>query len=153
MAGDSHDHGPPSSPSISTTLTKQPHSAFAKAVAAVPPIWVNPLCGSIAGVASGIVTCPLDVIKTKLQAQGSFRQQLSSKNQPTSGAIYRGLLGTAKTIIQQDGLKGMYRGLGPMVIGYVPTWAVYMGVYDTSKTFFLDYFRKFSLFICLPSRL
>ena len=89
----------------------------------------------MAGVASGVVTCPLDVIKTKLQAQGSFRQQqIQHKGTPPSAVVYRGLVGTARTIIRQDGLKGMYRGLGPMLLGYLPTWAVYMSVYDMAKS-------------------
>lgn len=147
MAGDSPDG--PSAPSILQT-PKPPPSVFANAIAKIPPVWVNPLCGSLAGVASGIVTCPLDVIKTKLQAQGSFRPQQTTINQPSTAAVYRGLVGTARTIIQQDGLKGMYRGLSPMLFGYIPTWAVYMGVYDTSKNVYLDYFSKSSSFSVLP---
>ena len=78
---------------------------------------VNSFSGAMAGMASGIVTCPLDVIKTKLQGQGAFRNPaLHGTGAPVS-AVYRGLLGTARLIIRQDGLKGMYRGLGPMLLG------------------------------------
>ena len=90
----------------------------------------------MAGMASGIVTCPLDVIKTKLQAQGSFSHPGLKHPGPAAGAIYSGLIGTARTIVRQDGLKGMYRGLGPMLLGYLPTWAVYMAVYDSSREWF-----------------
>lgn len=89
----------------------------------------------MAGMASGIVTCPLDVIKTKLQAQGAFRP-LQMKQVQTSSAVYHGMVGTARTIVQQDGLRGLYRGLGPMLLGYLPTWAVYMAVYDGSREFY-----------------
>ena len=85
----------------------------------------------MAGVASGIVTCPLDVIKTKLQAQGAFRHQATSGSE-----LYQGMIGTAKTIVRQDGLRGLYRGRGPMLLGYLPTWAVYMAVYDGSREFY-----------------
>ncbi|PNS20026.1 hypothetical protein CAC42_1473 [Sphaceloma murrayae] len=90
----------------------------------------------MAGVASGIVTCPLDVIKTKLQAQGSFRPQQSILQTNTTSAIYHGMVGTARTIVRQDGLSGLYRGLGPMLLGYLPTWAVYMAVYDGSREYY-----------------
>ena len=30
----------------------------------------------------------------------------------------------------------MYRGLGPTILGYLPTWAIYFAVYDGIKTRF-----------------
>ena len=30
----------------------------------------------------------------------------------------------------------MYRGLGPTILGYLPTWAIYFAVYDGIKTHF-----------------
>lgn len=30
----------------------------------------------------------------------------------------------------------MYRGLGPTLLGYLPTWAIYFAVYDGVKTHF-----------------
>ncbi|KAF2209077.1 hypothetical protein CERZMDRAFT_47898 [Cercospora zeae-maydis SCOH1-5] len=97
---------------------------------------INSFSGAMAGMASGIVTCPLDVIKTKLQAQGSFLNPNLESKGPPARAVYRGMIGTAKAIIRQDGVKGMYRGLGPMLLGYLPTWAVYMAVYDSSREYF-----------------
>lgn len=95
---------------------------------------INSFCGAAGGMASGIVTCPLDVIKTRLQAQGSFRRAMRQK-QPGS-ALYQGMIGTARTIWREDGVRGMYRGLGPMLLGYLPTWAVYMAVYDSSREYY-----------------
>ncbi|KAI9688469.1 MAG: hypothetical protein M1822_001418 [Bathelium mastoideum] len=89
----------------------------------------------MAGVASGFVTCPLDVIKTKLQAQSSFRP-FNDSHKPNSRKLYSGMFGTARTIWNQDGLRGMYKGLGPMLGGYLPTWAVYMTVYEGSRDFY-----------------
>lgn len=96
----------------------------------VPKTSVNAFCGAAAGIASGIVTCPLDVIKTRLQTQDSFRPRTHPR--PTR-AVYNGLVGTARIIWSHDGFRGMYRGLGPMLLGYVPTWATYMSVYDIVK--------------------
>lgn len=50
-------------------------------------------------------------------------------------------LGIVKNILKYDGVRGMYRGLGPTILGYLPTWAIYFAVYDTIK----DYFGKKSL--------
>lgn len=110
-----------------------PYSSLAVKCATLPNSTVNAFCGASAGIASGIVTCPLDVIKTRLQAQGSWRPRNLAR--PTR-IVYHGLVGTARVIWLEDGVRGMYRGLGPMLLGYIPTWAVYMSVYDFSKDFF-----------------
>lgn len=119
------------------------NSRIARRAAGLPDSSVNSLCGALAGAASGVVTCPLDVIKTKLQAQGGFRPRA------TDGAAvstpYRGLVGTARTIWTQDGVRGLYRGLGPMLIGYLPTWAVYMGVYGEARDFYYTKTGEFEL--------
>ncbi|KAF9517239.1 hypothetical protein BS47DRAFT_1339991 [Hydnum rufescens UP504] len=79
------------------------------------------LAGAGAGLVSSIVTCPLDVIKTKVQAA-------------KGGVDYVGVLGTTKQILIHDGVKGLYRGLGPTITGYLPTWAIYFSLYDGIKT-------------------
>ena len=98
------------------------------------PEIVIPVSGGIAGAVSGIVSCPLDVIKTKLQAQGGFR--LSEDGIKVTTAAYRGVAGSASTIWKEEGVRGMYRGLGPMLLGYIPTWAVYLTVYNKTQIFF-----------------
>lgn len=91
------------------------------------------LAGAAGGFTSGLVTCPLDVIKTKLQAQGGFRATNKSTN-----VVYSGLIGTGKVIWKEEGLRGMYRGLGPIILGYLPTWAVWFTIYGRSK----DYLKQ-----------
>ena len=100
----------------------------------IPEGYVVPLSGGIAGAVSGLVSCPLDVIKTKLQAQGGFRA--AKDGVKISTAAYRGVTGTAATIWKEEGIRGMYRGLEPMLLGYVPTWAVYLTVYNKTQAFF-----------------
>lgn len=102
----------------------------------IPKFYIAPFCGASAGVASGIVTCPLDVIKTKLQAQGGFARR--GGQAVDSKTLYRGMLGTGKAIFREDGIRGLYQGLGPMLLGYLPTWAVYLAVYDRSREYFYE---------------
>ncbi|KAL0098220.1 mitochondrial carrier domain-containing protein [Phycomyces blakesleeanus] len=82
------------------------------------------VAGALAGLASAFITCPLDVVKTRLQNQG--------KAQPGQ-VVYRGTLGTLSKMWKDEGIRGLYRGLGPTIFGYLPTWAIYFTVYDYCK--------------------
>lgn len=106
----------------------------------------NTLAGAAGGFASGVITCPLDVIKTKLQGQGGFRKNRAGT---AKELMYKGMVGTARTIWRDEGLKGMYRGLGPIILGYLPTWAVWFSVYGKSKEVIGQYSSKLSRSACL----
>ncbi|EGN98044.1 hypothetical protein SERLA73DRAFT_182903 [Serpula lacrymans var. lacrymans S7.3] len=84
------------------------------------------IAGAGGGLVAAVATCPLDVVKTKLQAQPLVVGQPG----------YLGVLDTVKTILRYDGVRGMYRGLGPTILGYLPTWAIYFTVYDGIKRHF-----------------
>jgi hypothetical protein len=91
--------------------------------AAIPQAYHSMLAGAAAGLVSSVVTCPLDVIKTRLQAQ------VSRKGAPD----YEGVRETMNRIWRSAGIRGLYRGLGPTVLGYLPTWGIYFSVYDQIK--------------------
>lgn len=129
----------------------------------MPTLGPSAISGACAGLVSSIITCPLDVVKTKLQAQTSTRASSATPAQAkplaapgavshpsliddarrwgkASGAeegqrVYKGLVGTLRTIYRDEGIKGFYRGLGPTIFGYLPTWAIYFTVYDGCKGF------------------
>lgn len=130
----SFDRNPASSIAARDTSSNPPRTRLGDWAKRIPGAYVVPVSGGLAGAVSGLVSCPLDVIKTKLQAQGGFRA--SKDGVKITTAAYRGVQGTAVTIWRQDGLRGMYRGLGPMLLGYVPTWAVYLTVYNKSQAYF-----------------
>ncbi|KAG8820836.1 hypothetical protein FRC19_008572 [Serendipita sp. 401] len=84
------------------------------------------LAGAGAGLVTSIAGCPLDVIKTRLQAQEFAYGMLG----------YKGVWETTKYIYERRGIRGFYRGLGPTILGYLPTWAIYFTVYDSVKGYF-----------------
>ncbi|KAE8131200.1 mitochondrial carrier domain-containing protein [Aspergillus pseudotamarii] len=100
---------------------------------------IRTLAGASSGIASSIVTCPLDVVKTRLQAQGGFRHKSISTNIPFAS---RGLLGVGHAVWHEKGLKGMYQGLGPTLLGHVPRWAIFFSTYHRSREIFHAYLES-----------
>lgn len=92
------------------------------------------IAGAASGFISGIMVCPLDVIKTRSQAQ---RKNLVNGNPDTIKII--------KSIWKNEGIRGFYRGLLPITIGYLPTWTIYFTVYENSKIFYPKYFSSETL--------
>ncbi|KAF7806256.1 S-adenosylmethionine carrier 1, chloroplastic/mitochondrial [Senna tora] len=67
--------------------------------------------GGLAGGLSAYLTTPLDVIKTRLQVQGS-------------SVRYNGWLDAIRNIWAMEGMKGMFRGSIPRITWYIPASAL-----------------------------
>lgn len=82
----------------------------------------NFLCGYVSGVLAAIITNPIDVVKTRMQA--SFKDTSNHYN-TTAHSI--------KTIIQEDGFRGFTRGMGPRLLRIGPSSAIMISTYELSK--------------------
>ncbi|KAI9594120.1 mitochondrial carrier domain-containing protein [Syncephalis fuscata] len=87
------------------------------------------IAGAGAGCSAAIITCPLDVVKTRLQNQGPVGPGMRP---------YRGTFGTLYRIWMEESVRGLYRGLGPTILGYLPTWAIYFSMYDQAKVYLAE---------------
>lgn len=84
------------------------------------------IAGGIAGSFSATITCPMEVVKTHLQAsKGGSEVALSAK----------GPFAVARNIARIEGVKGFFRGLLPTLIGILPARATYFWAYSTTKDF------------------
>ncbi|MCO5577648.1 hypothetical protein L7F22_031479 [Adiantum nelumboides] len=82
----------------------------------------NLLAGGGAGLTAASSTYPLDLIRTRLAAQRNER-------------YYKGMGHAVQTIFRDEGLKGLYKGLGTTLLGVGPNIALNFCVYDTLKSF------------------
>ncbi|KAM0189761.1 hypothetical protein ACHAPA_008564 [Fusarium lateritium] len=133
-AASSYNYASPNAPMHSATVTPLHRWALNASDSQF-----NAIAGAIGGFTSGVVTCPLDVIKTKLQAQGGY-VALNKGRHVGHPKLYNGLIGSGKVILREEGIRGLYRGLGPIVMGYLPTWAVWFTVYNKSKVYISQHY-------------
>uniref|UniRef100_A0A3Q1G2P7 Solute carrier family 25 member 33 n=1 Tax=Acanthochromis polyacanthus TaxID=80966 RepID=A0A3Q1G2P7_9TELE len=96
------------------------------------------------GTVGAIVTCPLEVLKTRLQSSGLtlrpvFQVQLgtlSGTGVIRPGAVTPGLLQVLRSILEKEGPRSLFRGLGPNLVGVAPSRAIYFAAYSKSKEMF-----------------
>eukprot|EP00897_Mesotaenium_endlicherianum_P004328 jgi/Mesen1/3923/ME000209S02935 len=79
------------------------------------------VAGGGAGCTAASLTYPLDLVRTRLAAQRSSR-------------YYRGIFGTLSTIARDEGIRGLYKGMGATLLGVGPNIAINFCVYETLKS-------------------
>jgi hypothetical protein len=85
-----------------------------------PSLPADFLAGGIAGTIASTLTAPLEVIKTQLQSS-----QLAGKGYSATRV--------AQEIFKSEGYKGFFRGVKPLLVGIIPTRAIYFYSYSFSK--------------------
>ncbi|KDP34080.1 hypothetical protein JCGZ_07651 [Jatropha curcas] len=96
---------------------------------------VDLLAGSVAGGTAVMCTYPLDLARTKLAYQvldkrGSFSSGMKSMcSQPS----YGGLKDVLTSVYKEGGMRGLYRGVGPTLIGILPYAGLKFYVYEELK--------------------
>lgn len=94
------------------------------------------IAGGIAGSFSATITCPMEVVKTHLQAsKGGSEVALTAK----------GPFSVARNIARAEGFRGFFRGLFPTLIGILPARATYFWAYSTTKSSLSNRFGESSI--------
>ena len=95
---------------------------------------VNILCAGIAGAVSSAIANPTDVLKVRMQAKGSSSGKGAGVVQNKN--LYRAF----QEIYQYEGVRGLWRGVGPTAQRAVVIAAVELPVYDFCKNHLMDTF-------------
>lgn len=78
----------------------------------------NMLSGFFAGFCNSFLISPIELIRIKLQTQGSVLR-------------YNGTVDCATQIYKFDGLRGIYQGFCSSLLRECPAYAIYFGLYET----------------------
>lgn len=98
------------------------HEVFASAY--------NFALGSVAGAFGATVVYPIDLVKTRMQNQRT--------GHPGQQLLYKDSMDCFKKVISREGVKGLYSGLGPQLIGVAPEKAIKLTVNDLVRGKFTD---------------
>ncbi|XP_015216460.2 solute carrier family 25 member 36-A [Lepisosteus oculatus] len=101
---------------------------------------VHLFAGGCGGTVGAILTCPLEVVKTRLQSSSVTlyisEVQLSTVNGASVNRVARvspGPLHCLKLILEKEGPRSLFRGLGPNLVGVAPSRAIYFAAYSNAK--------------------
>ncbi|SCW03610.1 LAFE_0G14268g1_1 [Lachancea fermentati] len=112
--------------------------------------WVHFVAGGVGGMAGAIVTCPFDVVKTRLQSdvfQAIYRTgnntSHASKNFVANGARhFRETFGIISSVYRQEGFRSLFKGLGPNLVGVIPARSINFFTYGTTKQLYSQHFNN-----------
>lgn len=90
----------------------------------VPGSIVTGVIGAASGAFGASVVYPLNVLRTRLQTQGT------AMHPPT----YTGIWDVAKRTLAHEGWRGLYKGLTPNLLKVAPALSITWVVYEKSKT-------------------
>ncbi|KAG6035164.1 hypothetical protein E4U41_006230 [Claviceps citrina] len=80
--------------------------------------------GATSGAIGATVVYPLNVVRTRLQTQGTVMHQ----------ATYTGIWDVTQKTIQKEGYRGLYKGLTPNLLKVAPALSITWIVYENSKS-------------------
>ncbi|XP_031618796.1 mitochondrial carrier protein Rim2 isoform X2 [Contarinia nasturtii] len=132
---------------------------------------IHLLAGGFAGTVGAIVTCPLEVVKTRLQSSSPFYPSPildAAQKVTTNAAQFKGtsqkrdictsilrkrsqiltisqcgissssqsisIWQCLKYIVNTEGSRALFKGLGPNIVGVAPSRAIYFCAYSQTKT-------------------
>ncbi|MCO5575850.1 hypothetical protein L7F22_029655 [Adiantum nelumboides] len=95
---------------------------------------VDAIAGAVAGGVSRTITAPLDVIKIRFQVQLE-PTSTRSWNRFSQPSKYTGILQATRDIINEEGIKGLWRGNVPALFMVMPYTAIQFVVLHKLKSF------------------
>ncbi|KAK9473183.1 mitochondrial carrier domain-containing protein [Dipodascopsis tothii] len=80
--------------------------------------------GSVAGAFGATIVYPIDLVKTRMQNQ---------RGQVPGQLLYKNSIDCFRKVIKGEGVRGLYSGLGPQLVGVAPEKAIKLTVNDFAR--------------------
>lgn len=92
-------------------------------------VLITMISGLFSGSIAKLITHPIDTIKARIQVETKTHEKMFH---------------SINNLVQKEGIKGLYRGIGISVFGSLPGCVLYYGSYEFAKKhlLFLNYFEK-----------
>jgi len=94
------------------------------------------LLGGLARVAGTTIRTPFDIVRQRMQIQGSLPSRAEQLKQPVhlrSHGVYRSSIEALQGVTKVEGVRALWAGLGATVLRDVPFGVVYFLTYEHSK--------------------
>jgi len=105
----------------------------------VVDVHVHFLAGGLGGSLGVLLTCPLEVVKTRLQAANNKQTLTSFKH---TGMFGLRTWTTIRDLKRTEGLLALWRGLGSNLVGVAPSRAIWFTTYAFTKQKLEKLFQK-----------
>lgn len=92
---------------------------------ALPGSFATGCIGAMSGAIGASVVYPLNLLRTRLQAQGTVLHP------PT----YTGIMDVTRRTVQNEGVQGLFKGITPNLLKVVPAVSITYVVYENAKKF------------------
>jgi len=102
----------------------------------VPP-WGLAIAGSTGAIIANALVYPLDIVKTRLQVQVKPKPGDSLRD-PREDPHYTGTLHAISSIMEHEGVGGLYSGMAGALLGVASTNFAYFYWYSTVRTLYLS---------------
>ena len=106
-----------------------------------PPFWLHVLNSSTASMLASFVTNPLDLVKLRLQVQRSGGGQSAASKEEAAVLIhtwgtYTGMIDGLRQIVANEGMVGLFRGVGARMAFHGPSMAITIACYEKLRVIY-----------------
>lgn len=99
--------------------------------------------------AGALFTCPLDVVKTRLQSDIYKSQYTKSAANTANASVFKkaathvsDTVGIITNVYRVEGVRALFKGLGPNLVGVIPARSINFFTYGVGKDFFSNTFNN-----------